>query len=216
VPDDTDVRRLLFFAAGAIAVAQQPSQPSSTPAPARPAIVELLYQTARARRDDDASRFLTQARTLLGHGADVRAVDADGRNALHWLSIASSDARRTSLGDTYGDLTEALIDAGAEVDRPDHYGVMPLDWQPLASDTAFVMVMQGQQAPRAATAPLGEEIATLLARLHAMTAEGDLRARAAPSTCHFRRRRFCRFDSPARLAVTRSPATSSTPSSPHR
>jgi hypothetical protein len=53
---------------------------------------------------------------------------------------------------------------------------MPLDWQPLASDTAFVMVMHGQQAPRAATAPLGDQIATLLARLDAMTAEGDLSA----------------------------------------
>ena len=165
---------LLFFAAASvIAVAQQSPQPAATPVSARPPIVDLLYRAARARNEDETTKFLTQARTLIGQGADVRAVDADGRNGLHWLSIAS-DARRTKLGDTYGDLTEALIEAGAEVGRSDHYGVMPLDWQPLASDTAFVMVMHGQQAPRAATAPLGDEIATLLARLDAMTAKGDL------------------------------------------
>lgn len=156
------------------AAAAAPPQPAATPVPARPPIVELLYQAARARKDDEVTKFLTQARTLLGQGADVRAVDADGRNGLHWLSIASDDARRTKLGDTYADLTEALIDAGAEVARPDYYGVMPLDWQALASDSAFVMVMQGQQAPRAATAPLGDEIASLLARLDATTAKGDL------------------------------------------
>ena len=165
---------LLFFAAASvIAVAQQSPQPAAASVSIRPPVVDLLYRAARARNEDETTKFLTQARTLIGQGADVRAVDADGRNGLHWLSIAS-DARRTKLGDTYGDLTEALIEAGAEVGRPDHYGVMPLDWQPLASDTAFVMVMHGQQAPRAATAPLGEEIATLLARLDAMTAKGDL------------------------------------------
>ena len=165
---------LVFFAAASIiAVAQQSPQPAATLVSARPPIVEQLYRAARARNEDETTKFLTQARTLIGQGADVRAVDADGRNGLHWLSIAS-DARRTKLGDTYGDLTEALIEAGAEVGRPDHYGVMPLDWQPLASDHPFVMVMHGQQAPRAATAPLGEEIATLLARLDAMTAKGDL------------------------------------------
>jgi hypothetical protein len=156
------------------APAATPPPQAAAPAPARPALVELLYQAARARTDPEAAKFLTQARTLVTEGTDVRAVDADGRNSLHWLSIASNDARRTKLGDTYGDLTEALIEAGAEVGRPDNYGVMPLDWQPLASDSAFVMVMQGQQAPRAATAPLGDGIATLLARLAALTAEGDL------------------------------------------
>src|SRR5262249_54077084 len=152
------------FAASAITVAQQPPQPAAPSVSARPPIVELLYQAARAQKDDEATKFLTQARTLVSQGGDVRAVDADGRNSLHWLSIASDDARRTKLGETYGELTEALIDAGAEVGRPDHYGVMPLDWQPLASNSAFVMVMQGQQAPRAVTAPLGEQIGDLLAR----------------------------------------------------
>jgi hypothetical protein len=166
---------LLFFTAfGVIAVAQQSPEPTPTPVSARPPIVELLYQAARARKDDEAMKFLTQVRTLLAQGADARAVDAHGRNGLHWLSIASDDERRTRLGTAYGELTEALIDAGAEVGRPDHFGVVPLDWQPLDSDSAFVTVMRRQDAPRAATAPLGDEIATLLARLDAMTANGDL------------------------------------------
>ena len=175
------VAALLLAGGGMVAAPQSqpapataPPQPAATPGPARPPFVELFYQAARARTDDEVAKFLTQARTLLAQGTDVRAVDADGRNGLHWLSIASNDARRTKLGDTYGDLTETLIEAGAEVGRPDNYGVTPLDWQPLASDSAFVMVMQGQQAPRAATAPLGDRIAALLARLNAMTAEGDL------------------------------------------
>ncbi|HTM34078.1 MAG TPA: LssY C-terminal domain-containing protein [Vicinamibacterales bacterium] len=173
------VAGLLLAGVGMVAGQQSQPIPAAAPPPpppasARPPLVDVLYQAARARTDDETGKFLTQARTLLAQGTDVRAVDADGRNGLHWLSIASSDARRTRLGDTFGELTETLIEAGAEVGRSDNYGVMPLDWQPLAGDSAFVMVMQGQQAPREATRPLGDQIATLLARLNAMTAEGDL------------------------------------------
>jgi len=172
------VAALLLAGVGMVAGQQSQPIPAAAPPPppanARPPLVDVLYQAARARTDDETGKFLTQARTLLAQGTDVRAVDADGRNGLHWLSIASSDARRTRLGDTFGELTETLIEAGAEVGRSDNYGVMPLDWQPPAGDSAFVMVMQGQQAPREATRPLGDQIATLLARLNAMTAEGDL------------------------------------------
>jgi LssY C-terminus len=184
------VAALLLTRGGMVAAPQSQATPAAaspmatTPVLARPPLVDLVYQAARARTDDEVAKLLAQARTLLAQGTDVRAVDADGRNSLHWLSIASTDARRTKLGDTYGDLTESLIEAGAEVGRPDNYGVMPLDWQPLASDSAFVMVMQGQQAPRAATAPLGDQVATLLARLNTTTAAGDLRATRSTLDSH--------------------------------
>src|SRR5262245_29299679 len=66
-----------------------PPPQAATSVPARPPLVESLYQAARARNDDETAKFLAQARTLIAQGTDVRAVDADGRNGLHWLSIAS-------------------------------------------------------------------------------------------------------------------------------
>src|SRR4051812_21915086 len=82
----------LLLAGGGLGAAPQsqsppaavPPSPSAAPVAPRPPLVELLYQAARAHTDDEATKFLAQARALLGQGADVRAVDADGRNGLHW------------------------------------------------------------------------------------------------------------------------------------
>ena len=90
---------LLLAGVGTVTARQTQGVPAASAPPpeptARPPLVRVLYEVARARTDDEAAKLLAQAHTLLSQGTDVRAVDADGRNGLHWLSIASSDARRT-------------------------------------------------------------------------------------------------------------------------
>jgi ankyrin repeat protein len=65
----------------------------------------------QAVKDQDA----TAVRTLLQHGANANAREADGTTALHWA------ANRDDLA-----ATELLIKAGADVKAVNRYGVSPL------------------------------------------------------------------------------------------
>jgi LssY C-terminus len=91
-------------------------------------LIQALYQATRLTKENEILEELETAQKLLNAGADVKAVDAQGRTALHWGVFGSSYSTKVKTLVKYEEIADALIAKGVEVNREDVYQDTALDY----------------------------------------------------------------------------------------
>jgi ankyrin repeat protein len=91
-------------------------------------LIRALYQATRETKEKDILGYLALAKKLLDGGADVKAIDAQGRTALHWAIFGSSYNTRPSILVAYEAIADALIGRGVDINREDIYQDTALDY----------------------------------------------------------------------------------------
>ena len=90
-------------------------------------LIQVLYQATRETKERAILDRLAQAKTLIG-AADLSAVDAQGRTALHWAVFGSSYTTKPRVLVAYEEIANELIERGADINREDVYNDTPLDY----------------------------------------------------------------------------------------
>ncbi len=90
-------------------------------------LIESLYRATRETKESDALTRLTEAEALVP-SANVKAVDAQGRTALHWAVFGSSYTTRPKLVVAYEEIADKLIERGVEINREDAYNDTAFDY----------------------------------------------------------------------------------------
>ena len=93
-----------------------------------PPLIRALYQATRETKEQPTLQQIVAAKQILDAGADVNAVDANGRTALHWMIFGASSATKPSILVAYEDVTDDLIRRGVEINRKDSYDQTALDY----------------------------------------------------------------------------------------
>jgi hypothetical protein len=91
-------------------------------------LIRELYQATRVTKEKDILAHLDAAKSLLASGADVKAVDPQGRSALHWAVFGSSYNTKTKIIVAYEEIADSLIQKGVEINREDAYQDTALDY----------------------------------------------------------------------------------------
>ena len=91
-------------------------------------LIAALYQATRATKEKDILAQLDIAKKLIDSGADVKAVDPQGRTALHWAVFGSSYNTKTKIIVAYEEIADSLIQKGVEINREDAYQDTALDY----------------------------------------------------------------------------------------
>ncbi len=91
-------------------------------------LIRELYQATRETKEKAILEHLTRAKKLLDDGADVKAVDADGRTALHWTIFGSSYNIKSTVLVAYEGIADDLIGRGVDINREDVYQDTALDY----------------------------------------------------------------------------------------
>ncbi len=91
-------------------------------------LIRKLYEATRETKEKNTLERLDEAQKMIEAGADVKPVDALGRNALHWAVFGSSYATKPSVITEYEGIGHELIDRGVEINREDVYNDTPLDY----------------------------------------------------------------------------------------
>jgi LssY C-terminus len=120
---------------GSVAESQEePDEEESAPAAleldvssAGPLIREL-YQATRETKEKVILEHLAAAKKQLDEGADVKAIDAQGRTALHWTIFGSSYNTKSTIVVAYEEIADALIARGVDINREDVYQDTALDY----------------------------------------------------------------------------------------
>jgi len=91
-------------------------------------LIKSLYQATRETKEKDILARLAEAKKLLDDGADVKAVDSNGRTALHWAVIGSSYNIKPTVLVAYEGIADTLIQKGVEINKEDVYQDTALDY----------------------------------------------------------------------------------------
>lgn len=91
-------------------------------------LIQALYQATRETKERAILDRLAEAKRLLAANADIKAVDAQGRTALHWAIFGSSYTTKQKVLVTYEEIANELIERGAEINREDVYNDTALDY----------------------------------------------------------------------------------------
>jgi LssY C-terminus len=91
-------------------------------------LIQALYQATRETKETPMLDRLSEAKKLIANKADVKALDAQGRTALHWAVFGSSYATRPAVLVAYEEVADALIQRGVEINRQDVYNDTALDY----------------------------------------------------------------------------------------
>lgn len=91
-------------------------------------LIRTLYQSTRETKEKAILAKLDEAKKLAADGADVKAVDAQGRTALHWAVFGSSYNTKASILIAYEELADDLIARGVDINREDEYNDTALDY----------------------------------------------------------------------------------------
>ena len=95
---------------------------------ADPPLIKTLYQATRETKEKEILAKLDDAKKLIDQGADVKAVDAQGRTALHWAVFGSSYNTKTNILVSYEEVADALISKGIDINKEDVYNDTALDY----------------------------------------------------------------------------------------
>jgi ankyrin repeat protein len=71
---------------------------------------------------------LAEAKRLIAGNADIKAVDAQGRTALHWAVFASSYTTKPNILVAYEEIANELIERGIDINREDADNDAALDY----------------------------------------------------------------------------------------
>jgi hypothetical protein len=91
-------------------------------------LIQVLYAATRETKDQPTVDHLTEAKSLINSGADVKATDSLGRTALHWAIFGSSYASNQALIVAYEEVAAALIAHGVDINHEDSYNDTALDY----------------------------------------------------------------------------------------
>jgi hypothetical protein len=91
-------------------------------------LIQVLYAATRETKTQPTVDDLTQAKSLIDGGADVKATDSLGRTALHWAIFGSSYASNQALIVAYEETAAALIARGVDINHEDIYNDTALDY----------------------------------------------------------------------------------------
>ena len=91
-------------------------------------LIRKLYEATRETKENNILARLDEAKKMIEDGADVKPVDALGRNALHWAMFGSSYATKAAVITEYEEVAHELIDRGVEVNHEDIYNDTALDY----------------------------------------------------------------------------------------
>ncbi|MGB7437083.1 MAG: ankyrin repeat domain-containing protein, partial [Candidatus Acidiferrum sp.] len=91
-------------------------------------LIQALYRATRETKEQEILAQLAQAKSLLDNGADVKAVDFNGRTALHWAVMGSSYNIKPKVLVAYEGIADELIQEGVEINREDVYQDTALDY----------------------------------------------------------------------------------------
>ena len=91
-------------------------------------LIRALYAATRETEESHTLEKLNEALEIINGGADLHAVDAEGRTALHWAAMGVSPEMRASIQKAYAGISGRLIDGGVDLNREDAYNNTAFDY----------------------------------------------------------------------------------------
>jgi hypothetical protein len=91
-------------------------------------LIQILYRATRETKEQRILERLDEAKKLIAGNADVKAVDANGRTALHWAIFGSSYASKPKILVAYEAIADALVEHGVNINAEDVYHDTALDY----------------------------------------------------------------------------------------
>ncbi|HEY7304388.1 MAG TPA: LssY C-terminal domain-containing protein [Bryobacteraceae bacterium] len=91
-------------------------------------LIQVLYSATRETKEQPILDRLAEVKKLIDGNADVKAVDANGRTALHWAIFGSSYATKPRVIVAYEEIADALIKHGVNINAEDAYHDTALDY----------------------------------------------------------------------------------------
>ena len=91
-------------------------------------LIKVLYQATRETKEGPTLARLAEAKQLIAHKSDIKAIDAQGRTAMHWVVFGSSYVRKPAILVAYEEVADALIERGAVLNRQDAFNNTALDY----------------------------------------------------------------------------------------
>jgi hypothetical protein len=91
-------------------------------------LIQVLYRATRETKEQPILDRLAEAKDLVDSNADVKAVDANGRTALHWAIFGSSYATKPKVIVAYEEIADALVKHGVDINAEDAYHDTALDY----------------------------------------------------------------------------------------
>ena len=92
------------------------------------ALIQVLYQATRETKEKAILEQIAKAQELVDSGADLKAIDPDGRTALHWAVFGSSYSTKPKVVVAYEKLADDMIQRGVQLNREDRYQDTALDY----------------------------------------------------------------------------------------
>ena len=91
-------------------------------------LIKVFYQATRETKEKAILAQLDDAKKLIDSGADIKAMDAQGRTALHWTVFGSSYNTKPSILVAYEEIADDLIGRGIDINHEDKYNDTALDY----------------------------------------------------------------------------------------
>jgi hypothetical protein len=91
-------------------------------------LIQVLYRATRETKEQPILDRLAEAKKLIEGNADVKAVDTNGRTALHWAIFGSSYATKPKVIVAYEEVADALIKHSVDINAEDAYHDTALDY----------------------------------------------------------------------------------------
>jgi hypothetical protein len=91
-------------------------------------LIQALYQATRETKERPILDRLADAKRLIAGKVDIKAVDAQGRTALHWAVFGSSYTTNPKVLVAYEEIANDLIERGVDINREDAYNDTALDY----------------------------------------------------------------------------------------
>ncbi len=155
---------------------QEPARPGSPEKGKQ--LVEALQLATLEKKEGTARKFIQRARALAGEDADVNIRGEQGRTALHWIAIGTSQFRGKETQRAYRELAELLIDAGIDVNAEDDYGNTALDWEEANPQDALRYVLEQADAQRGISHKQADRLADYIGSLRQMASKRQFTALA--------------------------------------
>jgi hypothetical protein len=91
-------------------------------------LIQALYQGTRETKEGRILDRLKEAKRLISGDAEIKAVDTQGRTALHWAVFGSSYTTNQKVLVAYEEIANELIGHGIDINREDAYNDTALDY----------------------------------------------------------------------------------------